>query len=128
MFLYAGELGKVRKQVADASAANAGIHSTKNTGHDYLNAMLVKVHWPSGDAILEKGTFFDYTSASYTSPAVRVGAGLDRVTAAEGASQKGLRVVHGISDRGIGGSHLPMALLQTIRSSSILSQPTANTS
>lgn len=90
--------------VSDASNVAAGVNlardhnlrlTIKNTGHDSLGrstgwgALALWTHY------LDTIEFYTYTSAHYTGPAVRMGAGIQSFKVSEAAQKRGLRVVGG---------------------------------
>lgn len=99
-----GNLAQYAINVSDASAIKAGIQfaqeknirlTIKNTGHDYLGRSTGKGSLALWTHNLKELTFLNYTSASYTGSAVRVGAGVEGMEVTKAASRNGLRIVDG---------------------------------
>lgn len=99
-----GNMASYAVEVTDAASAAAGIKfarqrslrlTIKNTGHDYLGRSSGKgslVLWAHN---LNSMEVLNYTSPSYSGPALRMGAGVEAYKAISLASQYGLRVVVG---------------------------------
>lgn len=80
----------------------------KNTGHDYLGRSAGKGALALWTHNLKSLSFINYTSASYTGPAAKVGAGVEVSDAYSAASANGYRVTGGgCPTVGLAGGWLP---------------------
>ncbi|KAH7374216.1 FAD binding domain-containing protein [Cadophora sp. MPI-SDFR-AT-0126] len=99
-----GNLASYAVEVTDAATAAAGIKfaqqknlrlTIKNTGHDYLGRSTGKGSLALWTHNLDSREVLNYTSFSYTGPALRIGAGVEAYKAVSAVSQYGLRVFSG---------------------------------
>ncbi|PVH77174.1 FAD-binding domain-containing protein [Cadophora sp. DSE1049] len=99
-----GNLASYAVEVTDAATAAAGIRfarqrnlrlTIKNTGHDYLGRSSGKGSLALWTHNLDSREVVNYTSPSYTGPALRIGAGVEAYNAISTVSQYGLRVFSG---------------------------------
>ncbi|RWA06754.1 hypothetical protein EKO27_g8354 [Xylaria grammica] len=99
-----GNIAPYAVNVSDASDVVAGINfardhnlrlTVKNTGHDFLGRSTGRGALELWTHYLDTIEFYNYTSAHYTGPAVRMGAGIQSFEVSEAAQKQGLRVVGG---------------------------------
>ncbi|CAN9285863.1 unnamed protein product [Alternaria alternata] len=99
-----GNIASYAVEVTNAASAAAGIQwarqrnlrlSIKNTGHDYLGRTNGKGSLALWTHHLNSMEVLNYTSPSYSGPALRMGAGVQSYKAISFVSQYGLRVVVG---------------------------------
>ncbi|KAJ8063556.1 hypothetical protein OCU04_007428 [Sclerotinia nivalis] len=112
-----GNVAQYAINVSDAATVVAGLQfateknirvTIKNTGHDQLGRSAGKGSLALWMHNLNGKSFFNYSSAHYTGPALRAGAGVQVLEAYEVASEHGLRVTGGSCPTvGLAGGWLP---------------------
>ncbi|PSR80436.1 hypothetical protein BD289DRAFT_373992 [Coniella lustricola] len=99
-----GNLASYAINITDAASAIAGVNfarehnirlSIKNTGHDFLGRNMGKGSLSLWTHYLKNASFFAYSSANYTGPAARIGAGLQVQELYEASAAAGYRVTGG---------------------------------
>ncbi|PQE19472.1 6-hydroxy-D-nicotine oxidase protein [Rutstroemia sp. NJR-2017a WRK4] len=112
-----GNVAQYAIKVTDAATVVAGLKfatkknirvTIKNTGHDQLGRSAGAGSLALWTNNLKDKSFFNYSSAHYTGPALRAGAGVQVQEAYEAASEHGLRVTGGSCPTvGLAGGWLP---------------------
>ena len=99
-----GNLAQYAINISDAATVAAGIKfaqdknirlTIKNTGHDVLGRSAGEGSLALWTHYLKDISFLNYTSANYTGPAARVGAGVEVLDLYQAAATQNLRVVGG---------------------------------